>query len=365
MRLSHPLEGCAGSVKRFLQKHPVVCLLLLTPGIPEYLSGSSPMSLLVTNPALFLLQLAANLGLYGPGVLLIREAMVRWRKGWATVLLLGAAYGILEEGVALSTLFYSQAAPVGILGYYGHWMGVNWVWVSGILLVHMLYSIALPILLLDLALPETHGKSLLTQRQLVYLLPIWGADILILNLLVGLGEHFWAGPALLTFSFLAIGALILVAYWVPADLFAARSPRPTTSPLAFLVVGLTFFVATLFAQRIAVDRVPPFVSVGLVALIAVVWLVWVVRNSGKVGSERCWIALAAGAIAPLCVFGIVSQFPLLVVIVGVVAAVVFLRYLWGKYPADSHPLPPPPPPPNPGDLSLSSGGPTVPPAPAA
>jgi len=71
---------------------------LLSPGIPEYISGSSPTSAIVLNPPMFGFQLVANLGLYGPGVLLVREAMVRWNKGWATVLLLGAAYGILEEG---------------------------------------------------------------------------------------------------------------------------------------------------------------------------------------------------------------------------------------------------------------------------
>jgi len=109
----------------FLRRHPVLCLLLLTPGIPEYLSSSSPLNALVLDPVMFVFQLAANLGLYGPGVLLIREASIRWKKGWATVLLLGAAYGILEEGVALSTLFNPNAGPVGELGFYGHWLGVN------------------------------------------------------------------------------------------------------------------------------------------------------------------------------------------------------------------------------------------------
>lgn len=140
----------ASALVRFLKSHSVVCMLLLTPGIPEYLSGSSPVNAIVLNPPQFLFQLAANLGLYGPGVLLIYEARLRWNKGWASVLLLGAAYGILEEGVALSTLFNPDAGPVGPLGQYGHWIGVNWVWVASILPVHMIYSISLPILLLGL-----------------------------------------------------------------------------------------------------------------------------------------------------------------------------------------------------------------------
>ncbi|MDG6981287.1 MAG: hypothetical protein JRN51_09295 [Nitrososphaerota archaeon] len=50
------------------------------------------------NRVLFAFQLAGNLGIYGSGALLIYEAKVRWKKGWAMVLLLGGVYGILEEG---------------------------------------------------------------------------------------------------------------------------------------------------------------------------------------------------------------------------------------------------------------------------
>ena len=153
-------------IKAFLGRHPALCLLLLSPGIPEYLTSSSPINAIVLNPPQFLLQLALNLGLYGPGVLLVREANVRWGKGPATVLLLGAAYGILEEGVALSTLFNPAAGPVGQLGSYGHWIGVNWIWAAGIVPVHMIFSISLPILLLGMALPRTRGQRFLGGRKL-------------------------------------------------------------------------------------------------------------------------------------------------------------------------------------------------------
>ncbi|TLY00676.1 MAG: hypothetical protein E6K95_08175, partial [Thaumarchaeota archaeon] len=63
----------------YLRRHPVLFLLLLSPGIAEYLSGSSPVAALVINPGQFVFQIVANAGLYGPGVLLVREATVRWR----------------------------------------------------------------------------------------------------------------------------------------------------------------------------------------------------------------------------------------------------------------------------------------------
>ncbi|MGI0128719.1 MAG: hypothetical protein ACREEC_00955, partial [Thermoplasmata archaeon] len=93
-------------VRSFLKAHPILFLALLTPGIPEYLSGSSAFAAIVLNPFWFVLGLSFNLAMYVPGVLLIREAQVRWNKGWATVLALGAAYAIVEEGIGLSTMCY-------------------------------------------------------------------------------------------------------------------------------------------------------------------------------------------------------------------------------------------------------------------
>src|SRR3989442_11288356 len=147
---------------RFFKSPPLLFLLFLTPGIPESLSASSQLTLLVISPLLFFGLLLANLGLYGSGVILIREAMIRWKKGWASVFLLGVAYGIVEEGLALWTLFNPLAQPVGVLGFYGHWLGVNWVWTVGLLIFHSVYSIGLPIFLFGLVFPEMKSKSLVS-----------------------------------------------------------------------------------------------------------------------------------------------------------------------------------------------------------
>ncbi len=204
---------------RYLRAHPILCLLLLSPGIPEYISGSSPFNDIFLNPLMFVFQIVANLGLYGPGVILIREASVRWKKGWASILTLGAAYGILEEGVALATFYNSHANPVGKLGFYGHYLGVNWVWVSGILPVHMIFSISLPILLLGLALPETKGKSLVTSRKgIMNLFAILSIDVLVLFFVVFRGEHYWMGWPIFVSSFAAIVILLTLAKSMPDNL---------------------------------------------------------------------------------------------------------------------------------------------------
>jgi len=67
---------------------------------------------IVLSPLTFLFGIVAKLGIYGSDVLLIREAKVRWQKGWATVLLfLGADCGILEEGIASCFPSYYAILP--------------------------------------------------------------------------------------------------------------------------------------------------------------------------------------------------------------------------------------------------------------
>jgi hypothetical protein len=318
----------------FFKAHPILLLLVLTPGIPEYLSGSSALNILVKNPIIFFIFLAANLGLYGPGVLLIREAKVRWHKGWATVLLLGAAYGILEEGIALSTLFNPVAGPVGQLGFYGHWLGVNWIWTAGILSVHMIFSISLPILLLGLALPETNGKSLLASRTaLSSTFAILSVDVLILFLVTSLGEHFWMGTPIFLGSFAAIGVLVFLASKAPANALTPMSLEPTKSPFWMGVAGALFYPSILFVEFFGMGvKLPAPIDLVLVVLDQFLYLMLFLRIIGRSNNERQLTAFVAGLIIPIGLFGVISEIPFALSLLADLIAVILLRMLWKKYP---------------------------------
>jgi hypothetical protein len=327
-------SGKASGFAGFFKAHPILLLLVLTPGIPEYLSGSSALNKIILDPVAFFIFLAANLGLYGPGVLLIREAKVRWHKGWTTVLLLGAAYGILEEGIALSTLFNSQAGSVGQLGFYGHWLGVNWIWISGIMSVHMIFSISLPILLLELALPETNGKSLLqSRRALLSTFVILFVDVFILFLFILFAEHFWMGTPVFLGSLAAIGVLIFLAYKVPASALTPKSSEPATSPLSTGIVGALFYPSILFVEFFGMGvKLPAVIDLGLVMLDQALYLALVLRVIGRSNNERNLVALAAGLIIPIGLFGVISEIPFALAGLADVTAVVLLWRLWQKYP---------------------------------
>jgi hypothetical protein len=281
---------------------------------------------------MFLFQLAANLGLYGPGVLLIREAKVRWNKGWATVLLLGAAYGILEEGVALSTLYNSNAGPVGSLGQYGHWAGVNWVWVAGIVPFHAIFSIALPVLLLGLALPSTAGTRFLQGRKLAATFFILGADVFALVLVVLGAAHYWMGSNIFVLSFASIAVLVWLARLVPAGALRSSVLVPTTSNPKFLVAGALFFPSVFLTQFVGEGAgLPAVIDFLLVILGQLAFMIFLVRRVGSHGNELAQLSFSLGLISPIMVFGVVSQLVLPLVLLADLAIVIFFRRMRNEY----------------------------------
>src|SRR5260370_31941310 len=85
----------------------ILAVFVLAPVTAEVLSGSTPILAFVTHPIVSCL----NFPLYGCGALLVREVARRRSLGWASVLWMGAAYGVFEEGVVLNTWADPWAHP--------------------------------------------------------------------------------------------------------------------------------------------------------------------------------------------------------------------------------------------------------------
>ncbi|MCI4347709.1 MAG: hypothetical protein L3J97_03710, partial [Thermoplasmata archaeon] len=210
-----------------------VTLVVLAVTIPELLTGSTPVTNLI-NP----IAVAGLLGFYGAGVLLIREASVFYRKGWSMVLLLGLAYGIAEEGIATKTMVDPQSGAAGFLGMYGHAAGVNWVFAVVIALFHALYSIALPILIVELLYPGTKGQRFLTNRGAKWTFVILG--LAVTWGYFGFDPHYFEGYAVFLFLFLIMVALVAAAFLVPARWLTPQHSFPSLTPGTFFWIGASF-----------------------------------------------------------------------------------------------------------------------------
>jgi hypothetical protein len=338
---------------RFFAVRPILALAILTPGLPEYLSTSSSLLSLAVNPAFFFLQLAVNLGQYTGGALLIREAMVRWGRGWASVFLLAAAYGITEEGLGDSTLFNSAHGADGVLGSYGRFAGVNWVWSAGVLLFHVVYSIGLPILLLALAVPSTRGRSLIGRRGIVVCFLSVAAATLLENRIVFASYGFFLGAPLLVASLVVIAVLVLAARLIPRGTLLPFPGPALATPAAVGALGFAVFpIAFLLEYGGPIVHAPAvlIIAIELVVFATLFALLW--RGLGGSGNEYLLVNLAFGFVLWQCVFGFLLTLGLPYTLPLIVVAVWFFVRLRRQYS-----VPPTPPPGAAGEWGSGGAGP--------
>jgi hypothetical protein len=97
--------------------------------------------------------------------LLVRDYARRWQKGWRSILILGAAYGIIEEGIMVRSFFNPAWKDLGVLGTYGRWLGTNWVWAEWLAIYHAIFSITIPIFLVELTYPQSKTRIWLSSRM--------------------------------------------------------------------------------------------------------------------------------------------------------------------------------------------------------
>lgn len=207
---------------------PALALFLLSPAVAELLSGSAP-PVEFFNPLGFLL-LAS---LYGSGAILMRELTLRWRKGYVSLLLLGAAYGVIEEGLMVKSFFDPDWPDLGMLGVFGRWMGVNWVWAEMLIIYHAVFSIVIPVLLVELAYPSQRKKPWVGSRTLGGLAVLL-AGVVFLGYF-GLTPYYPPLPQYFSAVILVV-LFVFLAWKVPSEGRRERFAKPH-GPVYFWVAG--------------------------------------------------------------------------------------------------------------------------------
>ncbi len=196
---------------------PALLAAALAPLCAELLTATAP-------PRTFFDPLPAwyRLLLYGSGVLVVHECAVTWKRGWPGLLLLGLAFGTVVEGLVSRSMFCTEWLRIGLLGDYGHWLGINWHWSLLLLVFHAVYSIALPVLVAELVWPDSRNRHWLdpavTQMLVMGLLAgaLYGRQ----NALPASPQSFWIACGLL-------GGWVYLARHAPAP---RRPPRRFDRP---------------------------------------------------------------------------------------------------------------------------------------
>ena len=237
---------------------PAIVLFLLSPTIAELLSGSAPPAEFF-NPIVFLL-LAS---LYGSGAVLMRELAVRWEKGWLSLLLLGAAYGVIEEGLMVKSFFDPSWPDLGVLGVFGRWMGINWVWAEMLTIYHAVFSIAIPVLLVELVYPSQRKELWVGRRKL------GGLAVLLVGVVLlgyfGLTPYCPPFPQYLSAVILVV-FFIFLAWRVPSE-YGKRGFAKLSRPVCFWAAGFLGTVGFFFVFWALPSFLSPFLVMFLGALL--------------------------------------------------------------------------------------------------
>lgn len=256
---------------------PVVVLFILSPAIGELLSGSSP-PVEFFNPFTFLL-LAI---LYGGGTVLVRELILGWRKGWMSIFALGAAYGIIEEGIMCKSFFDPNWPDLGPLGVYGRWLGVNWVWAQGLTVYHAVFSVAIPILLVELAYPNERNKSWVSTEWLRVIGLLFVLDVLFGFCCFPKPEApYYPSPFHVVATVAVVAALILLARKLPRNLPIPLSMQVPPIQKFMLLGFATTLIFFLVFWGLPNTKLPPIVTMVLGALVILFAVRWVLTWSGN------------------------------------------------------------------------------------
>jgi len=264
---------------------PALGLLLLAPWVGEFLLGSSPLQNILA--ALVLL-----LPIYGGGALLIREVTRRTGRGWPTIFLLAAAYGVIEAGLADQSLFNpsffdtadEKAAPIPLLGISAY---DTLAYVVG----HAIWSISVPIAIVEMLTPARNRTPWLGKTGLVITGFLYLIGCVIVFSFIYAEEKFIASPAQL----LGAGAVTLVLIVVAFSL--KEKTRLTVHSSGTLIKPWMLGIGSFVAASLFFAKPESWAGVIMgVIILCVAWLLvrhWSSHQGWRIQHQ---FALVAGAL---------------------------------------------------------------------
>jgi hypothetical protein len=266
---------------------PAFALFFLAPLVAEFLLGDFPVT--------YLGLLFALAPLYGGAALLIREVARRARRGWPTMLLLGLAFGVLEEGLLTQSLFNPGYVNAHLLdeGFVAA-LGIAIPWTIFVLSLHTVWSIATPVALVEEATGGRREQPWTRTPGLIAASVLFLVGCLSTFRFTYADEHFMASPLQLAVTALVVVALVVAAFVVPRRstepaVVGGAVPAPWTILVMALAAGAVFMLADkVFTWPVAVATV----------LVAAIVVVGAVRRWAGRSGWSAWhrLALAAGAL---------------------------------------------------------------------
>ena len=281
---------------------PGLLLVVLAPVVAEFLLADFT----VRNLPLLL----ALMPLYGCGALLVREIARRAERGWPTIVLLALAFAMIEEAFLTQSLFNPNYVNQRLLDYgYLPALGTSLNWTFFVLSIHVVWSIATPVLI---------AEGMAGGRRTTPWLRNPGLAVAILFYLVGCASTaafslksspFVASATQFAISGLVIATLVALAFLLFERLDDRHGPAPAPSaPPLLVVAGATLILASAYMATEGVARahgvgpaLPVIFRLACEAIAAALYATWAQRVGW---TSRHYLAIAAATSFTYFVFGL-------------------------------------------------------------
>ena len=263
---------------------PALGLFFLSPRVGEFLLG---------NVSIDALPIGLTMApMYGGGAVLIREVARRAGKGWPTMILLALAFGAIEEGLICQTLFNPSYFGFELLREaYIPALGVGTWWTLFVLTLHTVWSISVPIAIIESLVPERANTPWLGLPGLMVMSVLYVLGSALVFLGTYQQERFIATPPQMLGVIASVVALLTAAFRVRTR--SLRSERAAPGPWPVGVFAFLTASTFMILRYVVADWPIVMAYLLLFALVAVV----VVRWSGRVGWGAAHrLALAGGAL---------------------------------------------------------------------
>jgi hypothetical protein len=249
--------------------------------------------------------------LYGGGAVICRELKIRWKKGMVSLLLLGAAYAVLEEGLMVASFQNPLWMDLGILGVFGRWIGLNWVWAVELIFYHSIISITVPVLIVELAYIGKEEEPWLSDLWFKIVLGLFLLDVIIGLFLFSSFTGFWPPlPQYLLFMLVTV-VYVIIAHKLPSD-FGRRGLLKMRRPLYYFVLttivafscGFTFWIL----PNVLDFPVAPLGVILIGISLVLGYIRYLISFDWKSAKPLHRFSIAAGSLVPLILSALIQEF---------------------------------------------------------
>jgi hypothetical protein len=200
---------------------------------------------------------------------------------------------------------------LGILGVFGRWLGVNWVWAVELTLYHSIISITIPVMLVELIYPDRAGESWLSAKWFRIVSGLLMADVIIGLFLFATLSGFWPPFPQYALMVIATVTFVYLAKRLPSD-YARRGTAPLRKPRYYLVLTIiaAFTCGVIFWVLPNALQFPlaPLLVIIIGSIVVIGYIRYLTSHDWTSVTPLHRFSLVAGSLAPLILSSFIQEF---------------------------------------------------------